>query len=256
MIGRHDPATIPPGPGPATTTDRPHPSTGRAAGYDASVIVVVGQPVLRFVAGEPVAAGPAARIAIAAAARGSTVQLIGKVGEDPDGDALVLALARSGVGHVALLRDPSRPTPRMVEPEADAPLDEAPGAEPGQITVEPADPERRPTLDAGDVDLGLRYLTEFTVLVVTETRDGAQTDVMTAAAGWTGATIIVLVQDGLDAPLRLPDEAIVLQAPPPDPDGPFDILVGDLAAAIDRGIPPQIAFREIVAAEGWEPASP
>ncbi len=45
-----------------------------------------------------------------AAASGATVEFIGKIGDDPAGDELQLSLARSHVGHVAMLRDPSRPT--------------------------------------------------------------------------------------------------------------------------------------------------
>ena len=41
------------------------------------------------------------------------VQLVGRVGEDPAGEATLLALARDGIGHVATLRDPARPTPAL-----------------------------------------------------------------------------------------------------------------------------------------------
>ena len=82
------------------------------------MIVVIGLPVLHSGDAGDVAAGPAARIALAAAARGATVQLVGKVGEDAEGEALLLALARGGVGHVALLRDPARRTPVLVEAPA------------------------------------------------------------------------------------------------------------------------------------------
>src|SRR6185436_13587896 len=75
------------------------------------MIVVIGQPVLTRVDGNPVATGSAARIALTAADRGAAVQLVGKVGDDPDGEALVLALAQGHVGHVALLRDPAHRTP-------------------------------------------------------------------------------------------------------------------------------------------------
>ena len=67
------------------------------------------------VEGNPVATGSAARIALTAADRGAAVQLIGKVGDDPDGEALILALAQGHVGHVALLRDPAHRTPVDIE---------------------------------------------------------------------------------------------------------------------------------------------
>src|SRR5665811_1189252 len=78
------------------------------------MLAVVGSP--SFMPGSmPDAAadagGLAAGIARAAAAAGAEVQLIGKVGDDPAGDAVLLALARGGVGHIALLRDAGRATP-------------------------------------------------------------------------------------------------------------------------------------------------
>src|SRR4029453_11268758 len=76
-----------------------------------SVIVVVGGPLLGRSQDGPQPAGLSGSIAAAAATAGSTVELVGRVGEDADGEALVLALARAGVGHVALLRDPARATP-------------------------------------------------------------------------------------------------------------------------------------------------
>ena len=45
---------------------------------------------------------------MAAAAPRAAVEIVGRVGDDPDGDALMIALARAGVGHVAVLRDPAR----------------------------------------------------------------------------------------------------------------------------------------------------
>lgn len=230
------------------------------------MIVVVGQPVLRNLGDRVVAAGSAARIATAAAAGGSSVQLVGKVGEDPDGDVLVLALAAAGVGHVALLRDPSRRTPRLVssarevgetgetEEAGEGAFDEALDGEPEPARIEPTDAADRPALDPGDIDLGLRYLTEFSVLVVAVPVDDAVASIVSAAAGWASAALIVLVDEGATPTTGLPPDAIVLQAPPPDPDGPFDILVGDLAASIDRGVPAGDAFRDLLVAAGWEPA--
>ena len=55
--------------------------------------------------------GPAAAIARACAAAGATVQLAGKVGDDPPGDEILLSLTRHGIGHVALLRDAGTVTP-------------------------------------------------------------------------------------------------------------------------------------------------
>ena len=66
------------------------------------MLAVVGSPSFKL-GSMPAAAvdagGLAAGIARAAAAAGAEVQLIGKVGDDPAGDAVLLALARGGVGH-------------------------------------------------------------------------------------------------------------------------------------------------------------
>src|SRR5690348_16040343 len=51
------------------------------------------------------AAGVGVAIAAGVAGTGRPVQLVGKVGEGPDGDAILLSLAAAGVGHVAVLRD-------------------------------------------------------------------------------------------------------------------------------------------------------
>ena len=61
--------------------------------------------------GALVAAGLAADVALAAAAAGAPVQIVGRVGEDAAGEAALLDLARRGVGHVAVLRDAARATP-------------------------------------------------------------------------------------------------------------------------------------------------
>jgi hypothetical protein len=221
------------------------------------VIVVIGQPVLTFVDGNPVATGSAARIALAAADRGAAVQLIGKVGEDPDGEALVLALAQGHVGHVAVLRDAAHRTPMLAAETESGPEQVADVDEPmtsGEAQLVPATHGDRPALDAGDVELGLRYLTEFRVVVVADGLDQAALRVAADAAGWNDGTLVTLVPDGEREPAGLPPDVIVLGAPPTDPDGVFDRLVGQLAAAIDAGADPHAAFREAVEGTGWEPA--
>ena len=210
------------------------------------MIVVIGQPVLTRVEGNAVATGSAARIALTAADRGAAVQLIGKVGDDPDGEALVLALARGHVGHVAVLRDPAHRTPVELT-ETDeflAPEGELPGA----------NSTAGPGLDAGDVELGLRYLTEFRVVVVADELGETALRVAADAAGWNNGTLLAVVPHGRPEPAGMPSDAIVLGAPADDVDGVFDRLVGQLAAAIDAGADPRAAFREAVAGAGWEPA--
>ena len=166
------------------------------------MIVVIGQPVLTRVEGNPVATGSAARIALTAADRGAAVQLIGKVGDDPDGEALVLALAQGHVGHVAVLRDPAHRTPvqhrrRRLHRRGAHRNGRGPRAGGRKAGRQGAD---RPGLDAGDVELGLRYLTEFRVVVVADDLDETALRMAADAAGWNNGTLLAVVPTSLKAP--------------------------------------------------------
>lgn len=226
------------------------------------MIVVVGQPFYRETAAGPDVGGLPARIAQAAASAGRAVQLVGKVGEDPAGDAVVLALARGGVGHVALLRDAGRGTPvaRAAEDEALVPDDEASEA-PATTVTTGLGPEQHgsapaaPALDAADVELALRYLTEFGVLVLAERCDPTVVRVASDAAAWAGASLIALVPAGETDPAGLPADAVVFEAPDDDPDGVFAATVGAFAAALDEGDDPATAFRASVETGGWTRAA-
>jgi hypothetical protein len=183
------------------------------------VIVVVGQPVPQRSAAGTRASGPAAAAALAAAATGSTVQLVARVVDDPDGDAMLLHLAGAGVSHVATLRQP--PTPDG------------------------------PVLEAADLDLALRYLADVGVLVLASPDPGL-TEVAVAAAAWNRAALVVLLPHGAPVPDGLPADATVLGSPADDPDGAFGSLVGAYAAALDRGLDPATAFSTTIdAAGGW-----
>ncbi len=232
------------------------------------MLAVVGSP--SFMPGSmPDAAadvgGLAAGIARAAAAAGAEVQLIGKVGDDPAGDAVLLALARGGVGHIALLRDAGRATPI---------------ASPAAIEVDPADAQpvaaflaegdaadRRPinrgagatppacglALEPADISLGLRYVREFRVLVAAEPLDEPSAAVVADAAAFADAVLVVIAPRGQVISTEL-GTAIVLEAPEVDPDGAFAALVGRFAAALDGGVDAADAFRAATAEGGWERA--
>ncbi len=219
--------------------------------YAATVIVVIGTPLGRLQDEEVVGAGTAARAALAAAAAGRDVQLAGRTGDDPASDGLLLSLTRGGVGHVALLRDPTRPTPL----EAAPPTDGADPSSPGDAEPPPA-PTSRPTLDAADVELGLRYLADVDVLVLAEPAGQDVVRVAADAARWNGAQLLIVVDAGADLPDGLPADAIVFEAPADDRDGVFATLLGTFAAALDDGTDPGEAFRSSIAAEGWTEASP
>lgn len=216
----------------------------------------------------PVADGLPAEIALSAAGHGGAVQLVGKAGEDEAGDAVVLALAKGGVGHVALLREAGRPTAH-----ADAQVNDAPDAE-GELVAEPLTRESRvdsepavaartagrvpapaeATLEAADVDLALRYLSDLGVIVLAEPAGADVVRVITAAANWSDARLIVVVSAGESAPDGLPPDAIVFEAPDADPDNAFATMVGSFAAALDNGGDPGEAFRSTVDSGGWTAA--
>lgn len=245
------------------------------------MIVVIGSPAYAAPAepGDAPAAGLAAAIATASATSGAEVQLVGRVGDDRPGDALLLALAARGVRHAAVIRDAGRPTRRApaLAPDEDEPLvpiapideaaaagetDRAAGAD-GAATPPPVraprpatgEPEgEAPGLDAGDLALALGYLVDARVVVVAEPlADDAAVVVADAAAFTDAALVAIVLQDAVVPPAF--DGATVLVAPEDDAAGAFARLVGRFAAALDTGASPGEAFERARSADGWE-ASP
>ena len=219
------------------------------------MIAVIGTPSGRLVNGVVLAAGRASRIALAAARAGRLVQLVGRTGDDPIADRLLSDLARGGVGHVALLRDPARATPLEASMARE---DEDEGGDDGhemdeQATATGTDPDlpHSPVLDVGDVDLGLRYLMQIDVLVLAEPSHPEIVKVVADAARWGESTLVLVVGPGTSVPDDLPPDAIVFEAPETDPDGVFAEFVGLFAAALDDGTEPGEAFRAAIATDGW-----
>jgi len=213
------------------------------------MIVVVGNPIARAPDAGGGLAGVPAGVAAAAARAGATVQLVGKAGEDRAGNDLMLALARAGVGHVALLRDPAHATPIVEALDQD---DEMADAATDAPSVIPTDPAERPSLDAADVELALRYLPDYTTVVVAEPQSDAVVTIVVDAAAFSGAALLLVVDKAtVSAP---PASAVVFEAPTSDPDGAFATMLGELAAAIDRGTPVEVAFREVEGRLGLTPA--
>jgi hypothetical protein len=224
------------------------------------MIVVVGLPVYAGLPdGRGAPAGLAVDVAMAAHGRGATVELVGKIGDDGAGDAVVVALGRAGVGHAALLRDPARPTPVLApepvvaetetagapgtdEPADDAswtgdePADDEPADDEPGLALLPPDPAARPTLDAADIELALRYVSGASVVVVADPLADAALAAAAEGAAFSGARLVALQPAGVAAP-ALPGEATVLEAPVRD-DGSFARLVGAFAAGLDSGIGP------------------
>jgi hypothetical protein len=214
------------------------------------MLVVVGSPVLGPAPDGPACNGLAGRVAAEAAAGGAGVQLVGRVGDDDTGDALILALGAAQVGHVAVLRDAAHPTPVMSVVDADA-ID--PGVDPASVAAAPPSVQLTGLpLDAGDVALGLRYLVEFRVVVVTDPLDDDAAAVVAEAARFAGAAVVAVVEGSRTPPAF--ETATVLARPAHDPDGRFAGVVGRYAAALDRGDDPATAFHAATAELGWETA--
>ncbi|HXU85025.1 MAG TPA: PfkB family carbohydrate kinase [Verrucomicrobiae bacterium] len=228
------------------------------------MIVVVGSPVAQPAGAGIEAGGLAATVARAAAASGAAVQIVGRVGEDPAGDLVLLALAASGIGHVAVLREPGRLTPTAPAPGAggaspdgpdlaEAMLDDESGTdEPAIAGDETASSGVSDGLsvDAADLELALRYVQDYRVLVVAADLDPGALAAVIEAAGWSGAHLVVLQPDG-SPPAVTPDAATVLLRPADDPDGVFASMVAGYAVGLDRGQEPAAAFASAQSAGGW-----
>ena len=192
------------------------------------MIVVLGRPGLTA---DDHIDRPCGRIALAAARAGGRVELVGSVGDDADGDAVIVELGRAGIGHAAVLRDPAGSTPRVDDP----------GAPDGQL----------PRLEAADIELGLRYLAECQVLVAAESLPADVLGIVIDAAVYHGAALVVLAAQGQPPAGDLPEAATVLEVPTDD-GGAFAELVGRYAAFLDSGRLPADAWADAVSEGGWE----
>ncbi len=167
-------------------------------------------------------------IARAAVAAGASVELVGSIVDDAAGDAVVLELARAGIGHAALLRVP-----------ASLALHGNGGGGP------------LPPLDEGDVQLGLGYLLEFSVLLLAEELGPAAEAAALDAAAFHGAQVVAVLPPGGSPSDRLAGGATVLEGPEED-GGAFALMIGRFAAELDRGAAPAEGFTRAAAAAGWE----
>lgn len=208
------------------------------------MVIVLASPLVR---GEPIppvrpgvgirpgrrAAGLGVEIALAAAGAGARVELVGKVGDDPAGDDVAVELERAGVGHAALLREPAARTP-----------------------VEGTDMAL--PLGLADVELALRYLPDFRVIVAADVLPDPVAEVVAEAAGYGGAHRVLIGGHETE------DVAVTqLVAPAPSNgqggEGPlgsaaFGAFVGRYAAFLDAGQSPADAFSTATRDVGWEPA--
>ncbi len=210
------------------------------------MIVIIGSTALRGSGPEAAADGIATDIGRAAVAEGAHVELIGKIGDDPAGDALMVALAHAGIGHVATLRDPSRAT-LVRTAAADERLDAALDPAPSESTIVDAVSERpagfAPVLEPADVALALRYVTDFAVVVAVHVAPEVLAEAV-AATAWAEAHLVVVQKPGSGVPGGIADDALVLEFAETADADPADTgatgmgagaLLGRYAAAVDRG---------------------
>jgi hypothetical protein len=213
--------------------------------------------------------GLAATIALEIARRGGRVELVGSIGDDAAGDEVVVELGRAGIGHAALLRDPGGTTPVA-----------------GHLT------SQLPRLDAADVELGLRYVAEYHVLILADPLSPDAEAAAIEAAAYHDAPLVAILPEGGGISPALSAAATVLEAPttegddlpydpdlsydsnlaydPDDPSGPsaphaqtsapltsqpFAAFVAALAIRIDAGSSGPEAFAEAVKSTGWEQAT-
>jgi hypothetical protein len=223
------------------------------------MIVVIGALLARTSDGLVTPAGLAAGVALSAAAAGSRVEVVARIGDDQPGDGLLLALAATGIGHVATLRDPARAT-RIAGPidgaadvDPDGPmtggqlLEHAAVALPPDATsLDPDEAAPPPTLDGGDVSLALRYLADYRVVVVVHPADRGVLPEVLGAASWASAHLVVVIAPAVTPPSGLPADALLLTID----EGAEGVagLVGRYAAAVDAGQEPAAAFASLSAA--------
>jgi hypothetical protein len=220
------------------------------------VIVVLGRP--RVYRPEPdgdlAPGGLGVEVALALGRLGADVELVGSLGDDPEGDRIIVELGRARVGHAALLRDPSARTTPLGEDERERQL---------------------PRLEAADVGLGLRYVRDCRVLVVAEDLDTAAMSEALEVAAYHGAAVVIVASAGHVDPERLGDEVTLLERPGmtmADEDGEeadvpadaraiaaqeaaFAVLVADYARRLDGGVAPAEAFRSALEGGAWEPSA-
>ena len=80
--------------------------------------------------------------------------------------------------------------------------------------------------------------------------------IVSDAARWGGARMVLVVDMGQTVHDDLPTDVVVFEAPEADTDGVFATMVGTFAAALDRGMDPGEAFRASIASDGWTGTGP
>ena len=135
---------------------------------------------------------------------------------------------------MATLRDAGRGTPIMTASDDEAPPDVADDEAPPDVADDASGSgvtPPGPALEAADVGLALRYLSDYRVIVVTHPSTDDVLGEAIAAAGWSGAHLIVITST--EHEIGVPAEAVAVAAEP----GAEAVAdrVGRYAAAVDSG---------------------
>ena len=147
------------------------------------MIAIIGSPIAELAAdGTHQAGGLGVRVARALVRGGERVEMIGRIGADRIGEELTLSLARDGIGHVALLRDAALATPVGTS-------------------------ARGIDLDRGDAQLGLRYLTSFSAVLLIDPASTALVQSVTEESAYGGAHLIVVGDASLEHGVVAPGES-------------------------------------------------
>ncbi|MEY3683876.1 MAG: pfkB family carbohydrate kinase [Chloroflexota bacterium] len=159
------------------------------------MIVVIGTLSARTEGSAYGLGGYAASVALAAAAAGEPVEMVSKIGADAAGEAVITKLAAAGIGHVALIRDGALSTA----------LD---GAE-------------SLLMDAADLQLALRYLTNFDSVLLVDPMDDSVVATVMDACTYVGARLVVTKLVG-SSPAGVPAGGPGLAPPPLEVERPAD----------------------------------
>lgn len=211
------------------------------------MLVVIGPVRARRTGEDVVPDGLTVGIAMRAAADGSRVEVITKLGDDGLGDAVLIALGQAGVGHVATLRDVAHATSVRTDAVGADPAAEPDEAPPARPAATGADALAGPILETGDVQLALRYITDFTSLVAVHLPQSVLGEVIDAAV-WGSARLVVVLDRDDAAASSLPTDAVAVLAVDDDADTALADALGRYAGALDRGDEPAAAYAAFVAA--------
>lgn len=137
--------------------------------------------------------------------------MVGAAAPHADGDERLFELAKARIGHATVIRS-------------------------GADRLEPA-----------DLDLALRYLPEVRAIVLVAPGPDL-VGPASAAAGWLGASLVIVADRDLAPDADNAPQAIVIEPPARDQDATFAGLIAALAARLDAGDDPKEAWRATAAA--------